>query len=565
MTASALARIMNVFEQLKSFIRGTYTEKITFYTIVYCLIQISLEETLFFAYHYQFWIDAFFEGVGVTKNGIGPNITPLAGQLSLAFVPVSALIVWLTFSSTRSYKILYFILFSIGSLAQFGYWNAVDRFFSVQDFYTGLSVPIELMLDSVKLFFSPLALVTIAIYGLFLLFVRSPSPRKVGGLVSICGLIIVSGILSYRLQELNFATFPVPAFYRSLVQVALTQQDNSAAVRESVEYQHPQKPTNNIVYIIDESIRADHLSLYGYERQTTPKLDTLAKQGKLIYWPEVISASTCSVAANATLISGIQNLPDKERRIYKNPTLFHYAEAMGYSTHYLDASSPRLWNSLSGEDLLIMDEYVNSVDLLYPNLEESDGILAELVKERLNTGLGHFIVLNKTGVHFPYEKTYPESATVWTNAPPGEIEPNHFNTINHYDNGILWNSDLFFNTLLDGLQGDLENTTIIYTSDHGQNLGEIKSPEPHCGRSKYEVQVPLVLIGEYPANIDTSFQAHHINIFPTILDLMGVPEAVRQIDYPISLLEASGEDEVARFYMPGDSDFFTGEPLLYSE
>ncbi len=556
---------MNVFERLESFLRDTYTEKIIFYTLVYCLIQISLEEVLFFTYHFQFWIDAFFEGVGVTKNGIGPNITPLAGQLSLFSVLISAFIVWLTFSSSKAYKILYFILFSLGSLVQFGYWNALDRFFSVQDFYTSLSVPTGLMLDSIKLFFSPLALITITIYGLFLLFVRAPSPKKQGGLITICALIVFSGFFSYRLQEPNFATFPVPAFYRSLVQVALTQQDNSAAERETIDYVHPEKPTNNIVYIIDESIRADHLSLYGYERETTPTLDKLAQQGQLVFWPEAISAATCSVAANATLISGIQHLPDKERRIYKNPTLFHYAEAMGYSTHYLDASSPRLWNSLSGEDLIIMDEYVNSVDLLYPGLEEADGILAQMVKERLQAGTGHFIVLNKTGVHFPYEKTYPESAEVWTDQPPAEIAPKHVAMINHYDNGILWNSDLFFETLLGDLALELENTTIIYTSDHGQNLGEIESPEPHCGRSIYEVQVPLALIGDVPENIDTGFEAHHINIFPTILDLMGVPAEVRRVDYPISLLEATADDTVARFYMPGDSDFFTGEPLLYQD
>ncbi|MFK7802531.1 MAG: sulfatase-like hydrolase/transferase [Anaerolineae bacterium] len=540
------------------------TQKTIYYTIIYCFIQMIVAEVLFFGNQTQYWVDAFFSDVVFfTTNGLTPERSIAGGYLSLLSVPIAAVIAWLTLTSTRRYKIFYFCAFTLGSLTQLAYWTTVDHLFNVQDFFTGITSPSVLWIESVKLFFAPFALISIGIYGFFLIFIRPPMPKKHGAFGLIALLVVGMGGASYLLEELNYATFPVQAFYRTFVQAGLTQQQNSLAERDAIPAIDVATPTENILLIIDESVRADQLTMYGYGRETSPTLNRLQEEGELIYWPDMASAATCSVASNSVMISGLKELPDTERRIYKNPTIFHYAKAMGYKTHYFNGSSSRLWNSLTGADLRFIDNYVNRSTMLHPSLEDTDGEIAELLFEVLNSESGHFIVVNKSGVHFPYEKTYPASAAVWTDNPPNDVKEADIDLVNHYDNGLLHNTESFFDTLLaDGTV--LANTLIVYTSDHGESLDATRF-QPHCGRDKLEARVPLMMMGRFPEGIDTAFQAHHSNIFPTLLDFMQVPDEALVADYALSLFDVTTADSIPRSYLPGDVDFFTGEPILYDD
>jgi hypothetical protein len=58
----------------------------------------------------------------------------------------------------------------------------------------------------------------------------------------------------------------------------------------------------NVVFIVIDTMRADHLSSYGYERATTPNMDTLAQYG--IRFADVISQSTWTKASMASLWTG---------------------------------------------------------------------------------------------------------------------------------------------------------------------------------------------------------------------------------------------------------------------
>ena len=52
-------------------------------------------------------------------------------------------------------------------------------------------------------------------------------------------------------------------------------------LKQAREAGRPLPPANspNVLLIVLDTVRADHLSLYGYERSTTPVLERLAKQG----------------------------------------------------------------------------------------------------------------------------------------------------------------------------------------------------------------------------------------------------------------------------------------------
>ncbi len=109
--------------------------------------------------------------------------------------------------------------------------------------------------------------------------------------------------------------------------------------RDVVQYQSSTRPANNVVLIIDESLRGDHLSINGYARPTTPYLEELARHGVLYNWGEAASGATNTWQSNPLILTGLTTLPDRDGQIHRMPTIYQYAKAMGYTTFYLDSGS----------------------------------------------------------------------------------------------------------------------------------------------------------------------------------------------------------------------------------
>jgi glucan phosphoethanolaminetransferase (alkaline phosphatase superfamily) len=230
------------------------------------------------------------------------------------------------------------------------------------------------------------------------------------------------------------------------------------------------------------------------------------------------------------------------------PTIFHYAKAMGYQTHYLDAQTNHLWNGLAVSDLAQVDHWLNTEQL--GNDMESDFQAAEYIQHTITTSRGNFIVLNKRGVHIKYENAYPEDHAIWTPTPlNGNYQRYRDLIVNAYDNGLRYNVNTFFEVLFADQDAALENAIYIYTADHGETLFEDGTSWPHCRTTNKEAMVPLLIIGQLNQTVETNYKAHHSNIFATVLDLMDVPEVIRWYAYPPSLLSASAADSTDRLFL----------------
>jgi arylsulfatase A-like enzyme len=60
-------------------------------------------------------------------------------------------------------------------------------------------------------------------------------------------------------------------------------ENKIASLRNAAREQRGLLPKLNIIYILIDTLRADHVGAYGYERETTPVIDKLAKEGCLFY------------------------------------------------------------------------------------------------------------------------------------------------------------------------------------------------------------------------------------------------------------------------------------------
>lgn len=458
-------------------------------------------------------------------------------------------------------RVLYFAFFAITVFTEYSSQRSLGRFSDAEDIKLFIiATNLETQTDAIKMFLNRWAIFPCLAFALVLLFFKIPR-RKAGikGLAivaaSIFGfyLLIAQQKVLYK-DYLKYPVVSVNAFVRTLADYTKVSATMRESIREEVEtVPMPTPPNRNIVFVIDESVRGDHLSLNGYGRKTTPYLEELVERKVLKNWGIASSVATCSESSDLFLATGlrVKDLPDLENKARVVPTIFQYAKALGYRTYYLDGQMNVLWN-LRPADMKYLDEWWNLNKFLQIDADRQnvDFSIAETIRGLVTGSRGNFIWVIKSGAHFPYYKRFPVKAAEWTPffASDRGGEEHKDELVNSYDSAVKYNLNNFFMKLLPDYQIP-ENTVIVYTSDHGETIGEDGKPNFHCGITKREVIVPLFLIEQSQRKIDTKFRAGHQNIFATLLDLMEAPISIRKREYALSLLQATENDSEVRYYV----------------
>jgi arylsulfatase A-like enzyme len=103
----------------------------------------------------------------------------------------------------------------------------------------------------------------------------------------------------------------------------------------------------NVLLVVWDTVRADHLSLYGHSRQTTPKLDAFARAARV--FDDCVSVASTTVPAHASIFTGL--LPAEHGVSNQHPkmddsfvTLAEVLHDAGYHT-YLFSENPHLAKS----------------------------------------------------------------------------------------------------------------------------------------------------------------------------------------------------------------------------
>ncbi len=503
------------------------------------------------------------------KSGV--YLRPLAFiALSLLSVFLTNFFVWSALASPRKCRILYFALFCLAVMTEYGYQYAFYRFSQLEDVENAfIAADLQIKLNAAAIYFNYLSIIPCLLFGLLLLFVKPV--LKQGYLILPTVLILFGGFFSLTayFTHNNFYTVSLDSYYRTAISFPINWYVGTAfqaprsvfynVPREAIEFQAQNHPVNNIVFIVDESVRGDHLSLNGYARPTTSFLEELNQKGLLENWGIAVSGATCSMTSNNLLLTGLHELPDDDFKIYKLPTIFRYAKAAGYKNYYFDGQVSNLWNG-KPSDVADFGEWITAANFAGVNSYEIDREIARQVREIVGKTTGNFIWINKFGVHKPYEDSYPNTNSVWLPVTESRDERTSLYSVkldpellkNSYDNAVAFNSQSFFSTLLgDGLA---KNTFYIYTSDHGQTLSENGETASHCSNTKNEAQVPLLIVAEpgLMPEVDVNYKASHSNIFATLLDLMNFPESERKYAYTLSLFKAKAANSQPRFYFAGD-------------
>ena len=317
-----------------------------------------------------------------------------------------------------------------------------------------------------------------------------------------------------------------------------------------------------VILIQVDTLRRDHLDVYGYERETAPVLSRLAAEGATFRrttaqatWTKVSTPST--LTSLYPLSHGVRNFTD--RLPAGAETLAEQYRAAGYAT--LAYSSVLFTGQFSNMHQGFEELHESgSADLTHSSKTAREYV------DRLSEWLGthrdvpFFVFLHVFDPHDPFEPREPY-ATMWADPAhkaeheeqleavrehiedqilrqfgmpdrraleAAEIDPEAYVDYDQdwYD-GSIRGMDVELGRLVERLRtlGLDDDTLIVFMSDHGEEF--LEHGRMFHGQTVYNelTQVPLVMRwpGAIPSGVVVDENVQLIDIMPTLLDLSGLP------------------------------------------
>ena len=271
---------------------------------------------------------------------------------------------------------------------------------------------------------------------------------------------------------------------------------------------------SSLLLITVDTLRADALGFAGNERVETPVLDRLAAGGRV--FPRAHAHNVVTLPSHANILTG--RLP-YEHGIRDNsgfvlpetvPTAATLLSDAGFATAAFVAAFPldARYGLDRGFDLYddTYHESTGSTEFRLPERRGDEVVSKALAWWNRHEGERRFLWIHLFDPHAPYEPPEPYASRYADDRYLGEVAA----------------VDAFLAPLLEPLLGEASDTAVVFTSDHGEGLGE--HGELTHGLFAYEstLRVPLVVRapGLAPGTVDEP--ARHIDILPTLLASAGV-------------------------------------------
>lgn len=222
----------------------------------------------------------------------------------------------------------------------------------------------------------------------------------------------------------------------------------------------------DVVFVLGEAMRADHLSLNGYERETFPRL---AARKRVVSLPEVYTPHSHTLASVPYLMTPADSLHPERSAIYHS--FIHTLGTYGYRTAWI--SNQDLGHTyaafISEADTIVFPNADKSVFVFDPWYDEE--LLPVLDSLMQQAGKRNLYVLHTIGSHWYYNIHVPEAMQFFQPVTTNRVVSYNSKEelVNSYDNTAL-----YVDLLLDSVIQRLEQrcAVMIYLSDHGEALGE---------------------------------------------------------------------------------------------
>lgn len=334
----------------------------------------------------------------------------------------------------------------------------------------------------------------------------------------------------------------------------------------------PPEKFPNVLLVVLDAVRADHLGAYGHARATSPNFDRFAREGVL--FENAYSSSSWTLPSHASLFTNLynfQNHVDPWFLDQRFPTLAEFLSEHSYATggavgntywcnyptgiaqgfdhnadyfhNVPDAISRTLFGRKAMEGVLHLFRYYRN-----PAKKTADKVNEEILSwldSRSGPPRQFFAFLN---YYDPHEPCFPPAPYDGRFAPPEQI--NHRKPLDTHQalpqplprDRIQADLDAYDATIayvdaqLGELWGELErrglaqNTLLILTSDHGHSWGEGGVYGHRTSLRREQIHVPLVFYwpGHIPSGVRVAAPVSQIDVPATVADLLGLESSFRR-------------------------------------
>lgn len=227
-----------------------------------------------------------------------------------------------------------------------------------------------------------------------------------------------------------------------------------------------------VIFILGESTGRAHMSLYGYDKPTNPKLQQRLEQNEFVLFSDCISGGDLTMLSCERLFTFYDNrVEDKEKPWYQYPNLFDILKAADYHTAWLSnqessgiyGNVPRAYADRCDEKNFTVIRDTST--FVYEFDEKILPLLDDSLKK--NTSRKNFYVLHLLGTHADYRLRFPAEFEIFKadDEPAKSAFQRDYQA--DYDNAVLYN-DFVVDEIIKRFED--KDAIIIYISDHGETV-----------------------------------------------------------------------------------------------
>lgn len=351
------------------------------------------------------------------------------------------------------------------------------------------------------------------------------------------GLVLVIVPLAYHKNHVVARADPVTRWAKFALELRQQEKDRVRLVADRAiaarnvqawEPRYTKQGNRTVVFVIGESSNRSDWSLFGYQRKTTPKLEAL--RDNLILFPDTVSSFGSTDVEVTRMLTGASHSVGGKWQT--EPDVILLAKAAGYKVFWLSNQNDFFLNTVFGQEA----DYFQLVN--HGLGQRSDTSLDETLFPEIDKALADpaplkFIVVHSIGSHQHYSLRYPAGFNRFDDLDDeiSEAMALKWSALkaarNAYDNTILY-TDFF----LSGVIGRLSraggvNASMLYVSDHAQEVGHLTSLWGHNFKLESGFTVPMFLwtrdadmLADKAALETRSYQTDQLDW--TLLSMIGV-------------------------------------------
>ncbi|MBI5055384.1 MAG: sulfatase [Nitrospirae bacterium] len=347
----------------------------------------------------------------------------------------------------------------------------------------------------------------------------------------------------------------------------------------------------NIILISIDTLRADHLSCYGYSRPTTPNIDKLASEGTI--YRQNYSTGVWTPPGHASMLTGLylheHGVYDDRRLADQIPTIATVLKENGYQTAGFVSNSQvgelvgfhkghdvfeEVWKGICSKTIIeriirgITWRIKKKLGHLDMGAKRTNELVRNWLEQRINKGKPFYAFLHYIEAHNPLSP--PRSfKNKFLNIPDRKVDMDKINKIANnplicyvedlhatseeieYLKG-LYDGEIAY---IDGKIGEVVNilkenriyddTMLIITADHGEHFGEHGMWSHVASLHKEVLHIPLII--KYPGGTERIKEVTEytqlVDIFPTVMEIAGLTDVAAYNGSGVSLV-CDKENEV---------------------